>query len=153
MLIGMPLCFDLEKVKSLTKDIKLRMVVNYAYDEYIPRLNGIKGQYVRPEDIPIYAQYISTFEFRTNGEDWITKEAALFHVYKDNQMWPGNLNLLITNLNKNVDNRAFPTSFGEVRSNCGQRCERNGTCHFCESTFLFVEQLKKEHNRRKKREN
>jgi hypothetical protein len=104
---------------------------------------------VRPEDTAAYAKYIDTFEFRTFGEDWITKEATLLHVYKDNAMWPGNLNLLITNLNVNVDNRAFPTDFGEIRCNCGQRCERNGTCHLCDSTFLFVAQLKKEHNKRK----
>jgi hypothetical protein len=121
MLIGMPLSFDLQKVKNITDNISLRLVANYSYEEYIPRINGIKGQYIRPEDIPIYGEYIDTIEFRTYGDDWITKEATLYHVYAENKNWPGNLNLLITNLNYDIDNKLLNTTpnFAEKRIKCG----------------------------------
>ena len=44
-----PLTFDMDTLSSL--DIKFRMVPNVAYDAYIPRENGICGQWVRPEDV------------------------------------------------------------------------------------------------------
>ena len=123
------------------------MVANLAYDSYIPRADGIKGFYIRPEDVEAYEKYISTIEFAI---DDLSKEGTLLHVYKDNKEWPGNLNLLLTNLNFNIDNRSIPDNFAEVRMNCQQRCMRNKNCHFCDSAFLFGDQVRKEANARRK---
>ena len=61
-------------------DIPIRICPNVAYDSYIPRLNGLKGMWVRPEDIGVYEEWVDTFEFVA---DTLDKEATLLHIYKD----------------------------------------------------------------------
>ena len=62
------------------QDMKFRMVPNVAYDAYIPRYDGICGQWVRPEDVHVYEQYVNTFEFIT---DSLEKERTLLKIYKN----------------------------------------------------------------------
>lgn len=141
LFLGAPLCFELPKIKSKT-DIAIRLCPNIAYNSYIPRENGICGQWIRPEDIKAYEPYVDTFEF---AADELQREAVLLHIYKDNGQWPGNLNLLLTNFGFNVDNRGLPEEIGEMRTKCGQRCMSTGTCHFCETAVKFSEALRKKH--------
>lgn len=145
IILGAPLSFDLPKIKAMTS-IPIRMCPNLAYDAYIPRENGICGQWIRPEDIAVYEAYVDTFEFIA---DELKREQVLFHVYKDNGAWPGNLNLLLTNFGVNVDNRALPEEIGEIRSKCGQRCMLNGTCHFCITSVQFADAIRKKHEQMK----
>lgn len=141
LLLNAPLFFDLKKVKEKT-DIPIRAVPNLAYDAYIPRDNGICGTWIRPEDIKIYEQYIDVFEFIT---DDLGKENTLLHIYKDNGAWPGNLNLLFTNFNINVDNRAILEDIAEKRIDCGQRCMSTSNCHYCETAIQFATAIRNKH--------
>jgi hypothetical protein len=136
-----PLSFSLDKVKKKTQ-IPLRICPNLAYDAYIPRRNGLYGTWVRPEDIVVYEQYIDVCDFLT---DDLNKESTLLHIYKDNKTWPGNLNLLLSNFNINIDNRVLPEEIGTVRANCGQRCMENGTCHFCFQAISFADTIRHKH--------
>ena len=146
--LGPPLSFDLENVKRQTKDIPLRMVVNVASPAYLPvNGDGIQGQFVRPEDAVLYEKYVKCFEFEEVNNQ---QEETLLHVYKENQNWPGNLNLLIQKLNFNVDNRAIPEEWGPARIKCGQRCQSDNPCHLCLSLMRFAEALRKEKFRRRK---
>lgn len=138
LFITNPLSFELDVVKKKT-NIPLRLCPNLAYDSYIPRENGILGTWVRPEDINIYEKYIDTFEFVIND---LSKEATLFRVYQQDGEWPGNLNVLIGNLSVDVDSRMLPKEFGEVRTTCGQRCLKNGRCHFCESAINLSDSIR-----------
>ena len=139
--LGAPLCFDLEHIHNMT-GVYVRLCPNVAYDAYIPRAEGICGQWIRPEDVPHYEPYVNTFEFI--AED-LEKERTLLKIYKDDCNWPGNLNLLITNLKHNIDNRAIPDEFGPLRVRCGQRCMKSGTCHYCYTAFRFAETLRNKH--------
>ena len=116
------------------------MIPNQAYDKYIVHGNGIHGQWVRPEDISIYEQYITTFEFIAND---LSQERTLYHIYAEEQNWPGNLNILINNLDYNVDNRGITEKLAENRIKCGQRCEMSGTCHLCDQAFALVNAVDK----------
>lgn len=145
ILLGPPLSFDLANIRSMT-DVKIRLIANTSYDPYIPRDNGIRGQWVRPEDAEAYGQYVEVLEFVDAG---LTKEATLLHIYKENKEWPGNLNLLFDNFNVNVDNRAIPEDLGERRMNCRQRCMRDGTCHRCDSAIQFADLIRKKHEEQK----
>lgn len=138
LFIGAPLTFDLPYLTNHTS-LPLRMIANKCYDDALPRENGICGSYIRPEDVETYGKYISTLEFDT---DALSKEATLLEVYKSGE-WPGNLNLLLTNLNYNIDNRAIPRTFGISRLGCGQRCQRSLSCHLCETGFYFATQVDK----------
>ena len=161
LMIGPPLSFDLERVLNCSYDdnsiensspIPLRMVVNVAHPKYLPDNDehGICGQWVRPEDSQLYSSRVQCFEF---DEVDLQQEATLLHIYKENKEWPGNLNLIIQRLNFNVDNRAIPEELGERRMSCGQRCWSGSRCHLCVSAFKFAEQLRKEHYRRKQKDN
>ena len=100
--IDAPLTHMLDKLDRF--DITIRMSPNIAYYAYIPRENGICGQWIRPEDVAAYEECVDVLEF--NGVD-LKQERVLYHVYEENQNWPGNLNLLLTNFNCNVDNRIW----------------------------------------------
>jgi hypothetical protein len=72
----------------------------------------------------------------------LAKERTLYDIYAENGNWPGNINLLLTNLNRDADNRGLPEELGEIRSNCRQRCMMNGACHFCETAFNFEKTIR-----------
>lgn len=137
VLLGAPLYFDLT-LKEL-QDVKVRLIANLCYDDYIPREDGIKGTYVRPEDVKVYEPYVDTLEFRTDG---LTQESTLLEIYKRGT-WGGNLNRLLTNLNCDVDNRGIPDEFAPARIQCRQNCMRTGGCHFCETAIKFTKTLSK----------
>ena len=155
VMLGPPLSFDLDKVfnqlymKDSVEQIPVRMVVNMARPSYLPRVwsgeTGICGQWVRPEDAAIYSTRDQCFEF--DNVD-LKQEEVLLHVYKENQTWPGNLNLLIQELNYNVDNRGIPEELGERRMNCGQRCFSTSGCKLCHTALQFAEALRHEKVRR-----
>lgn len=135
LFLGAPLCFDLPNIKSIT-NIPIRLCPNVTYDAYIPREDGICGQWIRPEDTEVYEEYVDTYDFVANE---LQREQVLFHVYKDNGNWPGNLNLLFTNFNCNIDNRIVPADLAQARVKCGQRCMCAGsTCHLCETAMKFA---------------
>jgi hypothetical protein len=151
LMIGPPLSFDLDKVKSLAMDIPLRMHVNIAHPAYLPDTGhyGIHGQWVRPEDIEKYSDKIRCFEFDECAS--LAEEETYLRTYLS-QHWPGNLNLLIKRLNFNVDNRAIPEDLGETRMNCGQRCCAGSGCHLCDSAFIFADVLRKHSLSRKQKD-
>ena len=136
IMLGAPLTFDLEVVKEF--NIPIRVKANLCYDSFIPRENGIKEFYIRPEDIPLYERYISSIEFYSKN---LQQEAGLLKVYKEDKGWDGNLNLLLTNFHYNVDNRLIPEEFAEARIQCGQRCMKNSPCRFCERAVLFSRKI------------
>lgn len=141
LLLNAPMSFSLAKVKEKT-DIFIRLCPNLAYDAYIPRENGIYGTWIRPEDVDTYGEWVDVLEFIT---DDLGKESTLLHIYKENKNWPGNLNLLLTNFNVNVDNRAIPEEIGKYRANCGQRCMVSNSCHFCETAIKFSNAIRTKH--------
>ena len=140
ILIDGPLYFDLPQVKTLCGDIELRVVANKCFNNNLPLRNGICGTYIRPEDIEVYSEYIDHIEFDTQD---LQKELTLLKVYKYDQNWPGNLNILLDNLKENVDNRAFRENFAEYRINCRQVCQRDERCHFCQSSFNLINAVDK----------
>ena len=138
VLLDAPLYFDLNKVKKICdkSNVEIRLIANQCFNSYMPRENGIKGPYIRPEDVEYYEQYVSHIEFIS---DRLEKELTLIDVYKNKKAWPGNLNLLLNNLKENIDNRGFNGEpFAERRANCGQRCQSDGICHYCNIIFDLI---------------
>lgn len=132
------LYFDLEAISNF--NVPIRLIANLAVpnnSNFIDE-DGIKGTYVRPEDIQYYEQYVKIIEFYSEN---LKQEETLLKIYKEDQNWPGNLNKLIYNLKTPVDNRGLPEEFGQIRMTCKHRCMRNHTCKFCDTAFLFSKQL------------
>lgn len=143
ILLGQPLTFDLPKIKEKIGNIKLRMIVNNALPEYLLTSHetiNIEGSYVRPEDVELYDAVIDMMEFEVDYGNY-RKEETLLKVYKSGT-WPGNLNILIDNLNTDVDNRAIDPSFGEIRMRCGQRCLKSKTCRFCVNAIILANNVR-----------
>jgi hypothetical protein len=140
LVLGPPLSFDLKKVRNkVGNEISIRMTCNCARPAHLianAGLSGIKGQYIRPEDVKLYDEYVQTLEF-DGVHDALTKEETLLKIYKEKAEWMGNLNLLITHLNEDVDNRGILDEFGERRMNCGQRCLSGGSCTHCDIAIKF----------------
>ena len=134
--------FNLPRVyeKCHEWNISIRIAPNLAYDAYIPRKNGIIGSYVRPEDISIYEPYVDLCFFRF---DTLAEERRLFSIYHDDKQWPGNLMLLIKNLNYSVDNRGIDEDFAKRRLTCRQNCCQNGRCHYCENLLTLINTIDK----------
>lgn len=141
-----PLTFSVDLLSKF--DCKFRMIPNVAYDAYIPRYDGICGQWVRPEDVQYYENGIYVFEFENAN---LEQERTLYDVYAEQKIWNGNLYFLITNLNVHCDNRGLPDDIGQVRANCGQRCMQTGSCHFCQTAFMFEKTLRENKNNIKER--
>ena len=126
VLLDAPLFFELDKVKS--KGIPIRAIPNIAYSDNIPRIDGVSGTWIRPEDMEAYEEYIDVIEFEDCDE---LKEQALYRIYCVEKEWVTDLGGLITDLNHIGNNRFIRSEESRRRINCGQRCESNGTCHIC----------------------
>ena len=142
LLLGAPLYFDLPEVKK--RGVPIRLVANRCYEGLLPHETGVCGTYVRPEDVDIYDEYIDTLEFYISGpmDAALKKEHVLIDTYHQKN-WPGNLNLLLTDLGENVDNRAIPEQFGEARIQCRQGCMRNSRCKLCKTLIKFAQTVDK----------
>lgn len=131
LVIGGALMFDLNELTRF--GLPLRAIVNNCAPNGIPTFFGCKGPFVRPEDIKYYEIFLSTCIFDTLD---LEREAALLDIYLK-QCWPGNLNLIISNLHLDVDNRGLPQDFGPMRAVCGQKCMRASSCQLCENAMWF----------------
>lgn len=130
VLIDAPIFFEIPTVYEWCKEYKaeIRCIANQCYNKYMPRKDGIYGTYIRPEDIPYYEPFVSHIEFIT---DTLTQERAYIRIYKDQKIWPGNLNTLLRDFGVDVDNKGFDATFGKRRLNCRQRCQSTGRCRYC----------------------
>lgn len=155
VLLDAPLYFDLPKVKSICGDVEIRLVVNKCYNNYLPHENGICGTYVRPEDIEAYSAYVDHFQFDENLS--LKQEHTIYNIYTKDKAWPGNLNILLTNFNVDVDNRGFELVvdedddkfFAHRRMTCGQKCQGVSPCSFCQKTINFINVVQKEAEKQK----
>lgn len=121
------IAFSLKDVTRALKDtnIKIRAMADIA--QGTP--GDIRSFFIRPEDVPIYDQYISTIEF------WqYDKEDTLFEIYHDDKVWNDDINFIICGLNFDspiINSLLF--CFGKERCNCDKRCMRGWNCNFCNS--------------------
>ena len=140
--IGAQLVFDLPKVKALCGDIPLRMVPNVAVESNLPPIAldlTLCGPWVRPEDVPLYEEYIDTFVF--DELESLKHEENLFTIYSELKEWVGLIAMLITGLKSSVVNAAIKPELAKARISCGQACMRGSNCHLCKSGLEYSSNL------------
>lgn len=138
VILGMPLCFEIPHIKE--KEIKLRLIPNYAFNDYLLEDDGVCAGWIRPEDLELYEDIAESCEFYA---DSLQKEKALFHIYQM-ASWPDDLSLIIKNLNKEFYNQHLNSGFSKARMECGQRCSKNKKiCSACERIRKTTVNLKK----------
>lgn len=156
--LGMPIFFQMKDVATF--DIPVRLTPNKAYEAYIPRKNGIAGQWIRPEDLHIYDEIglpqgticeFRTFDVPLEGSHLIY-EQTLLDIYKNKQRWDGRLINIIKDIGVYNLNSMVDEDIGLHRLNCAQVCQL-GRCHYCERAIEFDEVvLKYKENKEKQNE-
>lgn len=124
--LGEPLFFEMDMVRSI--GVPVRAIPNIAYIDGFPRKDGVCGTWIRPEDLYLYDDYVETIEFEDTD---VKREQALYRIYAEQKNWPGDLNLIITNLQYEGLNRIIVPDMAEKRLNCGQRCQKTSNCKLC----------------------
>lgn len=131
----------------LSFNIPLRLTPNKAYEEYIPRENGIAGQWIRPEDLDLYDSPNNICEFRIfdiplDGGNPLIYEQTLLDIYKNQKRWNGRLNQIIKDIGIDNLNSTVNEYIGGQRLNCRQICQLD-RCHYCELALKYDEILLK----------
>ena len=124
--IDAPLFFQMDKVRAV--GIPVRVTANISVREAFPYADGVPGPWIRPEDVEAYEPYVDTIEFSSVNLD---QERALFRIYAEQKKWPGELGLIVQDINYLGTNRMIPPDLVEKRLNCGQKCMENGNCRLC----------------------
>ena len=124
--VGIPLFFDLEG--TLDYKIKLRAIPTVAYNHTLPHEDGICGQWIRPEDVEKYEDYIQVLEFEPCE---VAREQTLFKVYAEDKRWTTRLDILVQDLGSDAVNRMILPEVVETRLGCRQRCKNGAPCHMC----------------------
>ena len=133
--------FDMDAVKDI--GVPVRLIPNLCYDAYIPRADGVCGQWVRPEDQDVYEEAgCETIEF-INDLGAAEKEEALYRIYAQRKEWPGEMNMLFINFNYPAENRMVPPNLALVRLNCKQLCQKTCRCQLCKRTLDLQKVAKK----------
>ena len=119
--IGGNLGFMMRIASDFTKKkgIRLRCFCNYCEKKW-DSIDTIKNFFIRPEDIPYYAQFIDTFELvDVNGNKGYN---TLYEIYGMEHKWDGKLKDIIYNYDGEEYNNTIILEFGEYRSRCGRKC-------------------------------
>ena len=124
--IDAPLFFQMDKVRAV--GLPVRVTANVSVREAFPYADGVPGPWIRPEDVEAYEPYVDTIEFSRVNLD---QERALFRIYAEQKKWPGELGLIVQDINYLGTNRMIPPDLVEKRLNCGQKCMENGNCRLC----------------------
>ena len=125
------LAHNLDFLNSLPIEIRVIANKSGAPFGYEPLLGG----WFRPEDL-YQLEAIDVCEFSFSN---MREEQALYRIYAENHEWPGELNMLVKDIqNSEILNRVIPPQFQERRSNCKMRCQNGDGCHYCKTITFFT---------------
>lgn len=128
--IGEDLGFELDKVSKIAKEhnINLRTFPNVSQNAWRNNLYPLKTFFIRPEDVPLYEQYIDVFEFFGGTGNF---QDIYYDIYKNKKTWYGQLKEIIFGLDIDIDNKFIIPRFGEKRISCNRECLKGGKCNRC----------------------
>lgn len=131
--------FCLEQVKLVCDraGAGIRLIPNLAQSAWQDSPDITKF-FIRPEDMGIYMQFVSGFDFV--GPNNV--QEVCYQAYSRGY-WYGDLNEIITGLNDSIDSRRLPNEFGTYRANCKKRCITGSGCHLCKTMATFSKELEK----------
>ncbi|MBO5908338.1 MAG: hypothetical protein J6Q67_00915, partial [Clostridia bacterium] len=133
-----PAFFEMDKVRKL--GVPIRAVANVATLSDISKSKTWCGTWIRPENVSDYEGYVDTIEFEDCD---LAKERALYRIYAEAAEWPGDLDMIITNLvERKVCNRLIYSEDLKARISCGQWCQSGGVCRLCMRIFMLANEEK-----------
>lgn len=138
--VSCELGFELDAVKALLENtgIQIRCYANISQSKG-DNTKGIKGFYIRPEDIDIYGKYIDIIEFFGS----VTTQNALYEIYFHDKKWDGKLNEIIKGIKSNVNNYYILSKhFAEYRTKCAKKCLKSNDCQLCDKIISLANSLR-----------
>lgn len=130
---GPELFFNLDKVKKVCGNTKIRIYPDAAVLDSMPHEKKYASMWVRPEDLwTVYADYVDAIEF------YQKKEAALYNVFCERKEWRQDLNALLYGFNEPALGRLIPNEVAPARISCRQRCLKGEHCRICEHALYLA---------------
>lgn len=132
------LAFSIDRVSKICKEnnVLIRVYPNVAQTSSSFK-NGepVTKFFIRPEDLDLYEEIVDVIEFYGA----VDRQQTLYSIYT-NRKWLGNLNDLILDLNKDINNTTVYPGFGKYRMSCDKRCSY-GKCNLCYRIYELSEGL------------
>ena len=129
----MYICEDLGfRLNSIAKilhehKILLRTFPNICQTSFADT-SGLLSFFIRPQDIPIYSNFIDVFELVADNKE---RQRLIFKIYKQ-QKWFGNIKEIIPTFKGELDGKYILDNFALFRTNCGKRCLYEPlSCNIC----------------------
>lgn len=129
-----PIFFQMPEVRKLGIPIRLLPhLANYSTWGF-KREKAPYGTWIRPENIDDYEDYAYVVDFCYPPYTHLLpkQEEAYYRIYHDKKAWPGDIQLVIKDIGIPALNRLIPKEELTKRLTCGQKCQMNGICHYCE---------------------
>lgn len=124
--------FDLKRVSKITKEkgIQIRCYANITQvGQPYENNDGLKGFYIRPDDVDIYSEFVDVIEFYKS----VDIQKTLYEVYFIAKEWDGPLREIIKGLKNQVNDYYILTNeFGKRRVHCRKKCIKGEKCQLCE---------------------
>jgi hypothetical protein len=137
IVIGGDLGFSLPEVKHFINkkypSINIRAIADMSTTE-ISETDPLKGFFIRPEDVSLYAQYVDIIEFCNP-----IIQDRLFEIYKKG-FFMGKLNQIIFRVTDDINEQDIPKAFGEKRINCKRKCLKGSPCNLCHLLIKLTKQ-------------
>lgn len=131
VVVAPPMFFCLDKIKN--KDIKVRVAPNYTHNGEVFSSSPAHTSWILPGELHYYEDYIDTIFFvncRSAGA-----EETFFDIYTRNETWIAPLNALFAGFPEDTFEGGFIEPMAPRRIACGQTCEIDGRCHFCDAAL------------------
>lgn len=129
------LAFNLKNVSAYchNQGVQVRVYPNVAQSSTRLFIEPLTKFFIRPDAVRVYEPYVDVFEFFGP----LDRQPVLYDIYKD-ERWLGQLNEVILDLDKEIDNQTIVPYFDVLRTNCKRECGLD-MCGVC----LAVEKLGK----------
>lgn len=113
--------------KAKEKNKALRVFCNVCQSSWRDT-PSLKTFFIRPEDIPTYANFVDVFELIVDEE----RQRILYKIYKQ-EKWSGKIDEIIPTFKEELDSKYMLNTFGEIRCKCNKRClYKMGSCNICD---------------------
>lgn len=131
IVVAPPMFFQLDKIKN--KNIKVRVAPNYTHDGEVFSASLAHTSWILPAELHYYEDYIDTIFF-VNCRS-VSAEETFFDIYTRNDKWLAPLNTLFQGFPEDTFEAGFVEPMAPRRISCGQVCEIDGRCHFCDTAL------------------
>lgn len=149
ILIGAPLTFQMDNVKSFIKDlydIKVRVCPHMGSLKHLLKTqDGIEGFWILPQHLYLYEEFVDVIDILDAN---VLRESTLIDVYSK-QDYDLSLSLLVENIKSNLNANLVDEEIAKIRMNCGQKCMiHKSLCHSCDIRIRTKEKLFKQLNKK-----